>query len=250
MANIEIQYCFRLNQGHQEVVDLCLDGQTLENINQPTGHLPAWTNLDFHQCRHCPLDPAHHGHCPVALSLVDIAGRFEKIVSYDEVGLTVVGRERTVSQQTTAQQAISSLLGLLFATSGCPHTQFLKPMARFHLPLATEEDTIFRAASMYLLAQYFRGREGRRQDLGFAGLTTIYDNLHQINIGIANRLRSAFRSDSSVNAVIVLDMFAKAMPYVVKDELEEIRYLFAPYFSDLFDDILESSLPESTSEPK
>lgn len=244
MANIEIQYCFILNQGHREVVDLCLDDQTLENINQPSGQLPAWTKLDFYQCRHCPLDAARQSHCPVAVSLVDIASRFEKIVSFDEVGLTVISKERTVSQQTTAQQAISSLLGLLFATSGCPHTLFLKPMARFHLPLATEEDTIFRAASMYLLAQYFRGREGRRADLAFKGLTTIYDNLHQINIEIANRLRSAFSSDSSVNAVIVLDMFAKALPYVVKDELEEIRYLFAPYFSDLFDDILESSLSE------
>jgi hypothetical protein len=31
----------------------------------------------------------------------------------------------------------------------------VKPMARFHLPLASEEETIYRATTMYLLAQYF-----------------------------------------------------------------------------------------------
>ncbi len=247
MRKIEIRYCFTLDQGRSEIIDLRIDDQTLENLEQPSAHLPEWTRLDFHQCPHCPLDPASRPHCPVAVCLVGVASRFEDIVSFDEVEVTVVSKERTVSQQTTAQRAISSLLGLLFATSGCPHTQFFKPMACFHLPLATEEDTIFRVAGMYLLGQYFRGREGRGEDLSLAGLTTIYQNMQQVNVEIADRLRSAFKSDSSVNALILLDMFAKALPFVIKDTLEEIRYLFDPYFSDGFEGIVEStsSLPPS-----
>jgi hypothetical protein len=30
----------------------------------------------------------------------------------------------------------------------------------------------------------------------------------------------------------MLDTYAKAMPYVIDDSLEEIRYLFAPYLED------------------
>lgn len=240
MGKIEIRYCFGLADDRSEIIDLCIDDQSLENMEQPLAVLPDWTRLDFYQCPHCPLDLASTPHCLVARSLVDIARRFEDIVSFDEVEVTIVSKERQVSQQTSAQRAISSLLGILFATSGCPHTQFFKPMACFHLPLASEEETIFRATGMYLLAQYFRSREGKKEDLDFSGLTTIYKNLQQVNGEIANRLRSAFKTDSSVNAIILLDMFAKALPFVINDKLEDIRYLFAPYFSNEFEVILDS----------
>jgi hypothetical protein len=116
-------------------------------------------------------------------------------------------------------------------------------MACFHLPLATERDTIFRVAGMYLLAQYFRRSEGKREDLELSGLTKIYDNLHKVNIEISNRLRSALSSDSSVNAIVFLDMFTKALPFVIKDKLLDLRYLFTPYFSKEFQEILDSLPP-------
>jgi hypothetical protein len=76
---------------------------------------------------------------------------FDRIISYDTIRLDVTTRERFISQDTTAQRGISSLLGLLIATSGCPHTRFLRPMARHHLPFASCEETLYRAASMYAL---------------------------------------------------------------------------------------------------
>ena len=237
MATVDIQYRFNLAEGHTEVVDVVIDDQSLENVNIPQAGAPAWTRLDFHQCPHCPLTPDSRPHCPVAEALIDIASRFEEIASYAELDVEVISAERTVTKRTTAQRAISSLLGLLFATSGCPHTLFLKPMARFHLPLASEEDTIFRAAGMYMLAQYFRGREGRPADLDLACLTTIFQNLHEVNVEVAKRLRSVFSGDSSINAIILLDMFTSAMPFVIKDQLAEIRHLFAPYLDRHFDDV-------------
>jgi hypothetical protein len=137
--------------------------------------------------------------------------------------------ERAISQKTTAQRAIGSMMGLILATSGCPHTAFFRPMARFHLPLASEAETIYRAASMYFLAQYFRHQCHEEIDLEFAGLTKIYKNIQIVNKTIAERIRAATETDSSINAVIFLDMYAKAMPYVIRDALEEIRYLFKPY---------------------
>ena len=232
-ANINIRYCFKLNNQSHEDFDLQLDGKTLEVINRSSDDLPDWTKLENHQCSHCPLDSSDNDHCPVAVSLVSVIDRFENVVSHDELELEVITSTRHVSQHTTAQKAISSLLGLLFATSGCPYTNYLKPMARFHLPLASEEDTVFRSAGMYLLAQYFLKQSAKASDLEMAGLKKIYDNLHLLNTGIAQRIRSATHTDSSVNAVILLDMFTNLMPFAIDEQLNEIRCFFDSYFQPL-----------------
>jgi hypothetical protein len=194
--------------------------------------LPNWTALTSHQCPHCPLDEKQHAACPVAANISQVIWHFDKVVSYDNIDLEVITDTRKVSQRTTAQKGISSLLGLLFATSGCPHTNYMKPMARFHLPLATEEDTIFRAAGMYLLAQFFLKQKGREADLELVGLTEIYKNLHIVNTSIAERIKSIAATDSSTNAVIILDTFTNIMPFVIEDRLDEIRHLFSAYLSD------------------
>lgn len=102
-------------------------------------------------------------------------------------------------------------------------------MARFHLPMASEIETIYRATSMYLLAQYFRCKAGAIPDLSLEGLRLRYVRLHEINIAMASRLRSVIDKDASVNAVVLLDMLAKAMPYSVADSTVELEHLFRAY---------------------
>ncbi len=228
---INIRYEFKLEEQRSEIIDLYLDPLTLELVNGPDGDLPFWAQLDFHQCPHCPLDPSTNPFCPVAVCLVDVVKRFENVLSYDEIDLEVTTSARHVIQHTTAQRGISSLLGILFPASGCPHTSFFKPMVRFHLPLATEEDTIFRASGMFLLAQYFLKEKGAGSGLNLQGLTQIYNNMNILNINVADRLRNGACNESSVNAIILLDVFAHTMPFIIEEQLEEIRHLFAPYFS-------------------
>ena len=105
-------------------------------------------------------------------------------------------------------------------------------MARFHLPLASNEETVYRATSMYLLAQYFLRKEGVRTDLELDGLMRIYEEMQIINVAIAERLRAATTTDSSVNAIVVLDVYAKTVGMVIEGSLERIRYIFAPYFQN------------------
>jgi hypothetical protein len=155
---------------------------------------------------------------------------FDRLLSYDKIHVDVITEERSISQDTTAEQGIGSLMGLVIATCGCPHTAFFKPMARFHLPLASEDETIYRAASMYLLAQYFLKKEGHDADLELKGLMKIYDNIQIINASIAKRLRAATEKDSSLNAIVLLDMYAKTLSYAIEESLEEVRYLFSPFF--------------------
>ena len=239
MGIIEIRYCFKLDEHRHEIIDLRLDSQTLEIVNKSCEDLPAWTKLDFHKCPHCPLNTLSHPDCPIAVSLVDVVKRFDSVMSCDEIDLEVVTSERHVSQHTTAQRGISSLLGLLFPVSGCPHTAFFKPMVRFHLPMATEEETIFRATGVYLLAQYFLRKKGQRGDFDLHGLKQIYINLRLLNTNITKRLRSVTQTDSYINAVVSLDVFAHALPLVIEDQLEEIRHLFTPYFSSFYNSIIK-----------
>jgi len=232
MKPIQISYRFNLGNDKDEVFDVHLDPETLEIINQPSGELPSWTDLEFHQCSHCPFTSNTHPNCPLAVTLIQVIGRFDNVVSHNKIELTVLTHERTVFQKTTAQKGISSLVGLLFAASGCPHTAYFKPMARYHLPLASEDETFYRATGMYLLAQYLMHRKGKRADLELEGLKKIYQNLHLLNTMVAERIRSATRSDSSVNAVVLLDMITNLMPFILDEQLAKISHLFSSYLNE------------------
>jgi len=231
MKPITIQYIFTA-QNFSESFDLELDSQKIELIGELPDTLPSWVNLDFCQCPHCPLSIQTHPYCPLIANTVTIVKRFEHMLSYDEIHLKVITEERVISQDTTIQRAISSLLGVVSATSGCPHTAFFKPMARFHLPLSSEEETIFRVTSMFMLAQYFLKKEGKSVDFQLKNLERIYQNIQILNTSISKRLRAASKTDSVVNSIVLLDLYAKNLPYVIDDSLEEIRHLFEPFLNN------------------
>lgn len=228
MGDVAIQYRLSFPDGRTLAYELRLDGKTLA-LTVPLAPPPAWTRLCFHQCRNCPLGSDANPHCPVAVNLAPLVRELGGIESYSGVQLEVTTPERTITGATSAQRAVSSLLGLVMAGSECPHTRVFRPMARYHLPLATEEETIYRAASMYLLAQYLRRQRGLAADGALSGLATIYAELQNVNAGMAERMRYASNQDAAVNAVVLLDLLAKALPYSIEDSLEDIAYLFAPY---------------------
>jgi hypothetical protein len=99
-------------------------------------------------------------------------------------------------------------------------------MARYHLPFATQEETIFRVVSTYLLEQYFRHKQALSIDMELDNLKKVYGEIQIVNKAMSSRLRTIGIEDSAVNAVVLLDIFAKMMPYSIEDSLEEIRYLF------------------------
>jgi hypothetical protein len=224
-----IDYEFRFNDGTTISVPVRMHVSGFELLPPPQATAAHWARLDFHQCPNCPLNPRDVPHCPAALQLVSLARACAAFPSHEAVDLTVTTPERSVRQSTTLQRALGSLLGVMFAASGCPPTRFFQPMARFHLPLASEEETVYRAASMYLLAQYFRAQRGQAVDLELAGLADIYRNVQVVNERLAQRLRAATGGDAAVNAVVLLDLLAKALPYSITDSLEGLENLFAPY---------------------
>jgi len=193
--------------------------------------LPPWTELGFHQCSNCPLSTPDTRRCPMAVSLVPLVGLFEKVRSYDDVTALVESDERTVTRRTSVQKVLRSLMGLLSASSDCPHIEFLKPMAHYHLPFSSREETVYRVVSTYLLAQYFLRQQGKAADAGLEGLKAHYRELQQVNQGMAARL-GAIRDadgDSSVNALVLLDLFAQSLPDSIDADLEELMPAFEQF---------------------
>lgn len=230
MLKKNIIYTFTMADGSTKEFKVGLDADTFDLVQKRPASLPAWTALDFHQCPHCPLTVATHPHCPLAASIIDIVRHFDEVLSYDQVHLDVVTEERRISQDMTAQKALSSLFGLVIAASGCPHTAFFKPMARFHLPLASRDETLYRATSMYLMAQYMCKKKGNNADFELKGLKTIYDNLHKLNAAVAQRLKAVIKTDVTVNAIIILDVYTNSLPRAIEKSLKELQNMFSAFY--------------------
>lgn len=233
MEPLVIRYHFRADDGTEADFSVELDPETLQ-LPDPGTNLPDWTCLDFRQCPNCPLDPAVISHCPAAAHLHRVILTFNHLVSYSRGRVEVVTKERTCVQDVSMQQGIGAIMGLMMATSGCPLLVFFRPMARFHLPFATHDETVFRAASTYLMADHFHTRRtGAEPDRDLDGLTRIYAEVHTLNSAMVDRIKAAARTDLPVNAVVHLDMFALMLPLQVSLQLSLVQRYFQPYLDSV-----------------
>ena len=230
MDRFNIHYQFYLENGKNKNFSFNIEVKNSIHVNQRLTPPPHWTSLESLQCPNCPLDVRTHKYCPLAVNLVEIIQQFDGLISYEKVHLIVKTEERQISRKTTVQHGMSSLMGLAIASSGCPHTAFFAPMAHFHMPLASVQETIFRAVSSYLLSQYFLKQEGEVVDFSLEGLTEIYRNLQIVNMITARRLRQITESDSAVNAIILLDTYAQALPVVMDSALDEIKKMYLQFY--------------------
>jgi hypothetical protein len=215
-----VLYHFRFADGHSASCAVSAD------TSAEPADLPAWTALGVQQCPNCPLRPESSPHCPMAVRFVPLVAIMGKLRSYEQVEVRVDMPERSVTKATTVQRGVGALMGLLAASSACPHADFLRPMAHFHLPFASEEETIYRAASTYLLGQYFLARQGGVPDWELDGLKAHYLALQSVNVAMAKRLRRAVDADGALNALVILDLLAKALPYSIDDKLDDIKAAF------------------------
>jgi hypothetical protein len=230
---MNINYTFILPDNNEEIIEVRLDNESLLLLNDVPDKLPFWTQLDFHQCPNCSLSIDKNPQCPTAVHYVKLLPIFEDLMSHEEVDVSIFTTQRITFKKISAQKAVSSLMGLINATSGCPHTIFFRPMARFHLPFADSYETTYRVASMYLLTQYFLKKTGRVADLEMDGLKQIYSNIQKIDQTMIDRLRVAMRKDVLINALTILDALAKLVPMAIEESLVEIRHLFEPYISHI-----------------
>ncbi len=226
---LKISYTYVFRNGVAKPFDVLLDRKTLGLMMKPTPQPPSWTFLKQNQCANCSLDARDHPFCPVALNFAGIAEHFAHAMSYEEVHVVVTTEERVYSRDTALQQGLTSLLGIIMPTSGCPILEPLKPMVRFHLPFATITETVFRMVSMCLVAQYLRHGEGKPFDFGLRELAKVYAEAAIVNRDFVRRLRDASMEDANINALVGLDCFATMVPLIAEDTLNEIRQYFSAF---------------------
>ena len=223
---IEFDYTFEIPEKEKMHFHIALDSKTLNYLPPAEIQTAAWAKLENGKCGNCPLNPQQHKYCPIALNLVHILPNFTDIYSFQQTTVTVKTPSRSYVAETTMQRGLGSMLGIYMVSSGCPIMAKLKPMVRYHLPFASIEETVFRAASTYLLGQYFKHKKGEKADWSLDNLALIYEEVQKVNMAMAERLRSVPAKDANINALIVLDIFAKEMPMNIEMSLKPLEYLF------------------------
>lgn len=229
MLNREpIEILYRIDCGGDKQFDIPIrfDASRVERIQDVPHEAPPWALLENHRCACCTLPVVPSAACPAAMALVDLVQYFGDMLSYTEARVVVVTKQREVHTQTSMQRVLSSLVGLFMATSGCPSMAFLKPMARFHLPFASRQETLYRAVTSHMLFQYFQHRDNRPCDMTMERLQESYQRLSIVNRRIADRLREATEGDANVNAVVLLDLFALDIPMAIEDGLADLADIF------------------------
>ena len=187
---------------------------------------PAWAMLGHHQCSHCPLEPDEVTHCPVARNMAWVFAGRDTGPSHEPVSLRVqVGHRAHVFDDTTVQRALSSLFGLICALSPCPHTLPLRPMGIFHLPLATDVETLMRISSLFLLRSYLAHLDNPALPVDLTDMGITYQALGTLNQGIAARMRTASTSDAAVNAITLLDVLVKDVRFELDSQLALLKQM-------------------------
>ncbi len=227
---IAIEYWLSLQNGDQQRYVVRLEADTLALCSRPAGPLPEWTRLSVRQCPNCPLDPARHSRCPVAVGLVDVVEAFKNRVSHEVVDVKVITPSRTYCKRVSMQEVVGSLMGLHMASGGCPILDKLRPMVATHLPFATAEEAVLRMISTYLLAQHFRAKRGLAPDWELQQLVADCEDFNVVNTAFGQRLQSINTLDASLNALVGLDCFAGLTGMSISENyLDEMEGLFAAY---------------------
>jgi hypothetical protein len=226
MSAFVIRYEFS-HGGATKAFSITLDPKILQNTAPAPSSPPAWAKLSFQKCSNCPLREEDSPSCPAALTLSEVVESFADIFSYERVSARVTVPERVYENvDVSVQEALSSLLGVYMVTSGCPVLAKLRPMVRFHLPFASELETVTRTTSMYLLAQYLVAQDGGTPDWSLEGLSKNYEETTKVNRAFAQRLRAAVKKDANVNALIRLDSVARSVTDLIESQMDELRFLF------------------------
>ena len=225
--NLVFSYTFVKEDGSIKIFEIQLAPQTLDLIHEPFSILPFWTELEFSKCPNCPLNKEQVPNCPIAANIVNMAEVFKDSKSFENANVQITTSQREYNKEASLQQGVSSMLGMIMVTAGCPILSKLRPMVRFHLPFASIEETIYRAVSMYLVKQYFKSQDGKDPDWELNGLIDIYKEIHDVNKAFFNRLSSLKGKDANVNALIILDNFANYINFSIdRKKLSKIKWMF------------------------
>lgn len=222
----QITYKFEFNDSEHLRFDLAFDEKMnlVSGVNNESSE--DWVKLSFCKCSNCPLDETKSENCPVAKSLHQIVEQTKDHISYAKAIVTVETPERDYVKKTDTQEGLLSLFGLVMSTSGCPHLDWFRPLARFHLPFSNLEETMFRILSMQLVDTFLNNEDKLKECAKI--IETNYKTIEVVNLGLINRIQSHCRGDADANAIAALDLFAKLFSFEYESQFSSLRPFFSP----------------------
>lgn len=221
-----IEYIFKMDDDDKHTFKVDLERSLDESLDDTK--VPQWTKLDFHQCGNCTLDGEECPYCPTALDVEEIVLRFKDIISYKKSNVIVRTPQRWYFKRCDVQSGLSSLLGLVMATSACPILSQLRGLAYYHLPFASEAETLFRVVGAHLLKQYYVHRIGGIPDIELVELSRLYGQLQKLNESFVGRIRAASELDANVNAILKLFTMSELISFSLEEKLESLKTQFFP----------------------
>ena len=223
---IKIEYIFKFKDREDMIFPVLLNKKTNIAVSPVESRGYEWTKLGFSQCPICPLTDDQVENCPIAFNISGLAENFAEIYSTEKVDIIVKTAERTFLKTDSVEQGLRSILIIYLATSGCPHMKILKPMARFHLPFASMEETIYRHVGNYLISQYYEYLEGRAPDMDLDELIKKNELVDKVNQGMCRRMERINEADANKNALIILNAIGLMLDMELKSNLDSLKYLF------------------------
>lgn len=199
-------------------------------MHAPRASYPEWTALAYKKCPNCPLDEAQNQRCPIAANLVEVVLTFKDERSFDEVDVTVDVHERRYLKHASLQQALAGMIGVLTVTSGCPVLNKLRPMVETHLPFMSPEESTYRMISMYLLAQYFRTRQGLAPDWELSRLLDLLEECRETNAAFVRRLQTLGINDATLNALAMLNTMGEITSLSIEGDLRRLEKIFGDHY--------------------
>lgn len=220
MSDISYQFVFRDGSSHR--IDVNLERGAAD------APAPEWTRLEFRRCPNCPLPAEAGARCPPAVDLAPVVGAFAKMISHEQAQVLVHTPQRVVGRDCQVQDALSSVVALIMATSACPILGRMRGLARTHLPFSTMEESLVRVAGAYLLGQLLVQREGGEADWTLEGLKAHYAQLEVLNKAFKKRIDAAAVQDATLNAVSALGVLSMGVGLSVDDQLAELAAYTVP----------------------
>ncbi|MGB0257420.1 MAG: DUF6901 family protein [Coraliomargarita sp.] len=224
MDDGQVRYVIQLD-GREIIFDV--DPVPHDDISDDENY-PEWAMLGHKQCACCPLKESDCKYCPVATRIHPLIEKFSAHKSTERAHVRVETVSRSYVADVDLQSAISSLMGLLMATSGCPILKKLGAMASLHVPFCSTKETLHRSVGSYLTQQYFIQKNGGEPDWELKGLKALYEELGGLNQDFSRRIQGSVESDAMSNAVIIF--FATSV--LVSTSLEEQLAQYERYLTN------------------
>jgi hypothetical protein len=165
------------------------------------------------------------------VGLAPVVAAFHDTWSCETVEVAVATSTRLVTKRTGLQDALSGVVGLTLATSGCPRLAPLRPLALTALPFGELHEMFAHMATLYAFGQIRRHQRGLTADWTFAGLAALTADIATVYQDLLYRLEEVSHKDAVRNALLQQHCYMQYIsPAALPGRLAQLDPLFSAHW--------------------